>query len=188
MDRGFKVLLALKRTRLQVAKPLNIILRAKVRDELKKAGLLDQVDKRVWKKEWVVDLEPVGSGEAAFNYLAPYVFRVAISNNRILSLNDGKVAFEYKESATDEIKTSEVPAEVFIRRFLQHVLPKRFTKVRYYGLLSPSNRRLLNTARELLGAGRTNTAVNPLLGGEFTAEAFDCREGRRRIGRVSRVH
>jgi len=57
-------------------KPLNIIFRAKVRDELKKAGLLNKVDKRVWKKERVVDLEPVGSGEAAFKYLAPYIFRV----------------------------------------------------------------------------------------------------------------
>ena len=53
-------------------KPLNIIFRAKVRDELKKAGLFSQVDNRVWKKQWVVDLEPVGSGEAAFKYLAPY--------------------------------------------------------------------------------------------------------------------
>ena len=142
-------------------KPLNIIFRAKFRDELKKAGLFDQVDERVWKKEWVVDLEPVGSGEAAFKYLAPYIFRVAISNNRILSLNLGKVTFRYKESATDQIKTSQIPAEEFIRRFLQHVLPKRFTKIRYYGLLSPSNRRLLTKARQLLGAGCTKTGAQP---------------------------
>lgn len=133
-------------------KPLNIIFRAKVRDELKKVGLFNQVDKRVWNKEWVVDLEPVGSGEAAFKYLAPYIFRVAISNNRILSLKEGKVTFQYKESATDQIKTSQVTAEEFIRRFLQHVLPGRFVKVRYYGLLSPSNRHLLSKARKLLGA------------------------------------
>ena len=141
--------------------PLNIIFRAKVRDELKKAELFDQVDKRVWKKQWVVDLKAVGSGEAAFKYLAPYIFRVAISNNRILSLKDGKVTFQYKESATDQTKTSKITAQEFIRRFLQHVLPKRFTKVRYYGLLSPSNRRLLTTARELLGAGRTKTSAEP---------------------------
>jgi hypothetical protein len=131
-------------------KPLGIIFRAKVRDELKKDGLLAGVDKRVWNKEWVVDLEPVGSGEAAFKYLAPYIFRVAISNNRILSLKDGWVTFQYKDSATDQIKTSRVPAEEFIRRFLQHVLPNRFTKVRYYGLLSPGNRLLLDRARQIL--------------------------------------
>ena len=71
------------------------------------------------------------------------------------------VTFRYKESATDHIKTSEVSAQEFIRRFLQHVLPKRFTKVRYYGLLSPSNRRLLIKARELLGPGRTKTSAEP---------------------------
>jgi len=136
-------------------KPLNIIFRAKVRDELKKAGLLDQVDKRVWKKEWVVDLEPVGTGEAAFKYLAPYIFRVAISNNRILKLEDGRVTFKYKESTTDQVRFSTLSAEEFIRRFLQHVLPPRFVKVRYYGLLSPSNRHLLAKVRELLGAPAT---------------------------------
>jgi predicted Zn-ribbon and HTH transcriptional regulator len=132
--------------------PLGVIFRAKVRDELKKAGLFHRVDKRVWKKDWVVHSEAVGSGEAAFKYLAPYIFRVAISNNRILKLEDGKVTFKYKESATDQIKFSTVSAEEFTRRFLQHVLPERFVKVRYYGLLSPSNRGLLKRVRELLGA------------------------------------
>lgn len=139
-------------------KPLNIIFRAKVRDELKKAALFNQIDERVWKKEWVVDLEPVGSGEAAFKYLAPYIFRVAISNNRILKLEGGKVTFKYKDSATDQIRFSTVTAEEFIRRFLQHVLPERFVKVRYYGLLSPSNRHLLRKVRQLLGATVTERA------------------------------
>lgn len=152
-------------------KPLGIIFRAKVRDELKKAGLSGQVDKRVWNKEWVIDLEPVGSGEAAFKYLAPYIFRVAISNNRIVKMEDGKVIFKYKESATDQIKTSEVPAEEFIGRFLQHVLPKRFVKVRYYGLLAPRNRHQLDRVRELLGAtvterGRAVRDENVKEGGE----------------------
>lgn len=141
--------------------PLGLIFRAKFRDALKKASLLDQVDKRVWKKEWVVHCEPVGSGEAAFKYLAPYIFRVAISNNRIVSLDKGEVTFQYKESATDQVKTRQVPAEEFIRRFLQHVLPKRFTKVRYYGLLSPSNRDLLAKARKALATARTKIAAQP---------------------------
>lgn len=154
-------------------KPLNIIFRAKVRDELKKAGLYSQVDKRVWNKEWVVDLEPVGSGEAAFKYLAPYIFRVAISNNRIVKMEDGKVTFQYKESATDQIKFSTVTAEEFIRRFLQHVLPQRFVKVRYYGLLSPSNRHLLNKARELLGARISKP--NAVVAGQGVEDAGQAR-------------
>ena len=131
-------------------KPLAIIFRAKLRDQLKKAGLFASVDRSVWKKRWVVDCEPVGSGEQAFKYLAPYIFRVAISNNRILKLEDGRVTFKYKDSATHQIQFCPVTAEEFIRRFLQHVLPPRFIKVRYFGLMSPGNRHLLTKARELL--------------------------------------
>ncbi|MGH9428323.1 MAG: IS91 family transposase [Terriglobia bacterium] len=131
-------------------KALSVIFRAKVRDELKKADLFDQVDEQVWKKDWVVHCEAVGDGESAFKYLAPYIFRVALSNNRILKLESGFVTFQYKESATDKIKTCTLSAEEFIRRFLQPVLPERFIKVRYYGLLAPSHRHLLNRARELL--------------------------------------
>ena len=153
-------------------KPLGIIFRAKVRDSLEKAGLLKEVDSRAWKKEWVIDLEPVGTGEAAFKYLAPYIFRVAISNNRILKLEEGKVTFKYKESATDRVRISTLTAEEFIGRFLQHVLPARFVKVRYYGLLSPTNRHLLERAREQLGinAGETGARSRETTGEESLAK------------------
>ena len=131
-------------------KALSRIFRAKFRDSLKKTALFAQADARVWRKDWVVHCEPVGSGEQAFKYLAPYIFRVAISNKRLEKLRDGRITFSYKESATDQIKRCTVSAEEFIRRFLQHVLPKRFIKVRYYGLLSPANRHLLLKARQLL--------------------------------------
>ena len=131
---------------------LSVIFRAKFRDLLKKTELFDQVDGRVWKKEWVVHSEPVGTGTAAFKYLAPYVFRVAISNSRIVKLHEARVTFKYKDSATDQVKYATVSAEEFMRRFLQHVLPERFVKVRYYGLLSPGNRHLLKRVREALGS------------------------------------
>jgi hypothetical protein len=133
-------------------KALSVIFRAKFRDLLKKTELFDEVDPRVWKKQWVVHSEPVGTGEAAFKYLAPYVFRVAISNNRIVKLEDGRVTFKYKDSASDETRFCTLSAEEFMRRFLQHVLPERFMKVRYYGLLAGGNRHLLRQARELLRA------------------------------------
>jgi Putative transposase/Transposase zinc-binding domain len=138
-------------------KPLAIIFRAKLRDELKQAGLWAQVDRRVWNKDWVVDCKPVGSGEQAFKYLAPYIFRVAISNHRLLKLAAGQVTFAFKESATDLVKSCRLPAQEFIRRFLQHVLPPRFIKVRYYGLLSPRQRPRLQLARQLL----SSTASQP---------------------------
>ncbi len=143
-------------------KPLSVLFRAKFRDELKKTDLFSLVDEQVWQKDWVVHCEPVDRGQEAFRYLAPYIFRVAISNNRILKLAEGEVTFQYKESATDQVKTATLPAEEFIRRFLQHVLPDRFVKVRYYGLLSPSNRHLLKRARQWLGG----SAVEPKTSGQ----------------------
>lgn len=131
-------------------KALSRIFRAKFRDALKKTELFALVGARAWRKDWVVHSEPVGSGEQAFKYLAPYIFRVAISNNRLRKLHEGQVTFTYKESATDQLQRCTITAEEFIRRFLQHVLPRRFIKVRYYGLLNPAHRQLLLQARQLL--------------------------------------
>lgn len=133
-------------------KALSRIFRAKLRDALKKIDLFAQVEQRVWRKDWVVHSEPVGSGAQAFQYLAPYIFRVALSNNRLRKLEQGNVTFSYKESASAQLKHCTVSAHEFIRRFLQHVLPPRFIKVRYYGLLSPAQRPLLQKARQLLSA------------------------------------
>ena len=133
-------------------KALSPIFRAKFRDELKKTELFSLVDSHVWRKDWVVHSEPVGSGEAAFKYLAPYIFRVALSNGRLCSLHNGQVTFAYKESSTDQPRRCTLTAQEFIRRFLQHVLPNRFIKVRYYGLLSPAQRQRLRKARQLLMA------------------------------------
>jgi hypothetical protein len=131
-------------------KALSPIFRAKFRDQLKKSDLFALLAPRVWRKDWVVHSEAVGSGQQAFQYLAPYIFRVALSNNRLRHLHDGQVTFSYKESATDQLKRCTVTAQEFIRRFLQHVLPNRFIKVRYYGLLSPAHRQRLHQARQLL--------------------------------------
>lgn len=140
-------------------KALSPIFRAKFRDQLKKTDLFAAVAPLVWQKDWVVHSEAVGSGLQAFQYLAPYIFRVAISNHRLCHLHDGQVTFAYKESATDQLKRCTVTAQEFIRRFLQHVLPPRFIKVRYYGLLSPAHRQLLLKARQLLSL--TTTKLKP---------------------------
>jgi ribosomal protein L37AE/L43A len=82
-------------------KALSPIFRAKFRDALKQSELFAQVPAQVWQKDWVVHSEPVGSGRQAFQYLAPYIFRVALSNNRLRQLDNGNVSFSYKDSATD---------------------------------------------------------------------------------------
>jgi hypothetical protein len=133
-------------------KPLSRLFRAKFRAALQQAGLVQQVPPQVWRLAWVVHCQPVGRGEAALKYLAPYVFCVALSNRRILKLQDGQVTFCYRDSATGHWKTRTLPAEEFIRRFLQHVLPKGFQKVRYYGFFSPGQRHCLHQVRQLLGA------------------------------------
>jgi hypothetical protein len=84
-------------------------------------------------------------------YLTPYIFRVAISNNRIVKITNQQVAFRYKPTDTGKIKTCTLSVEEFIRRFLQHVLPRGFVKVRYYGFFSPGLRARLACLHEQLG-------------------------------------
>jgi hypothetical protein len=98
----------------------------------------------------VVHCEPVGTGLGALKYLAPYIFRVAISNNRILKLENDRVTFRYRDTETGAERFCTLDAEEFIHRFLQHVLPKGFVKVRYYGLFSPGQRKPLTALRKQL--------------------------------------
>jgi hypothetical protein len=133
---------------------LSKIFRAKFRDELKKTApeLFNTIPPKTWhwREKWVVHIEPVGTGEHALEYLAPYIFQVAISNKRLLKLEDGQVTFQYQQSKTKQWKVKTMPAEKFIASFLQHVLPPRFIKVRYYGILSSQQREKLEKAKELL--------------------------------------
>ena len=128
-------------------KPLAALFRAKVRAALRQTPLYAEVPAEVWTQAWVVDCRPVGNARAALKSLAPYIFRVALSNNRIIRVADDQVTFRYTVGATGQTKYSTLPAEVFIQRFLQHILPKGFVKVRYYGLFRPGNRPLLARIR-----------------------------------------
>jgi hypothetical protein len=92
----------------------------------------------------------VGTGLGALKYLAPYIFRVAISNNRILKVENDRVTFRYRDTETGSERFCTLDAEEFIHRFLQHVLPKNFVKVRYYGLFSPGLRKPLTALRQQL--------------------------------------
>jgi putative transposase/transposase-like zinc-binding protein len=107
----------------------------------------------VWTKGWVVYGQPTVHGpEQVLRYLGRYVHRIALTNNRILSLEDGQVGFRDQDSQTSRWHTMTLPAQEFIRRFLQHVLPQGFHKVRYYGLWSPVHRPLLHQLQLLLAA------------------------------------
>jgi hypothetical protein len=131
-------------------KALSILFRAKFRDAMDRAGLLTQIDPAVWRRDWVVHSEAVGDGRASLKYLAPYVFRVAISDRRIVSCADGRVTFSYRRSGSNRWRKMTVDAHEFIRRFLQHVLPRGFPKVRHYGFLSPNSRESIEAVRWLV--------------------------------------
>jgi len=96
------------------------------------------------RKEWVVYAKPpFGGPHHVLKYLAPYTHRVAIANGRLLSVRDGQVQFRWRDSRDkNRIKVMSLDAVEFIRRFLLHVLPSGFVKIRHFGLLASRNRRL----------------------------------------------
>ncbi len=154
--------LASKHRRYLVPVPaLSPIFRAKVCAALKKAGLLEQVPPSVWKKTWVAHCQPAGRGEQVLDYLGRYIFRVAIPNSRLERLQDGQVTFRYRDNRTQKLRQVTLPAVEFLHRFLQHVLPRGCTKVRYYGLWSPTCRTQLERARTLLAVPPPPTSVEP---------------------------
>jgi len=107
--------------------------------------------KSIQQKDWVVHCKPAVQGtRTVLNYLARYIHRVAITNNRIISADNGKVTFRYKDSGGAQTKTMTVSAQEFIRRFLQHVLPDGIHKVRYYGLWSPTHHKNLSKIQQIL--------------------------------------
>lgn len=107
------------------------------------------------KKEWVVYAKPpFGGPQHVIDYLGRYTHRVAISNHRLLSMEDGRVSFawkDYRDAGKDKVMT--VAAEEFIRLFLQHALPTGFQRIRYYGFLANCHRaEKLPLCRRLLAA------------------------------------
>jgi hypothetical protein len=133
-------------------KALSMLFRAKFRDARKREGLLHQADPAVWCRDWVVHSRATGDGRASLGYLAPYVFRVAIGDHRIVSCDDGKVTFTYRRVGSNRPQKMTLDAHEFLRRFLPHVLPAGFQKVRHYGFQSPSSGTLLEAVRWLITA------------------------------------
>ena len=111
-------------------------------EELKYKDVFRCFVDRLYNKEWVVYCKPpFGSAEHVIGYLGRYTHRVAISNNRIVAFENGYVVFKWKDYRdNNKEKYMTVTAEEFIRRFLMHVLPCKFVKIRHYGILSNRNR------------------------------------------------
>ena len=131
-------------------KAMSKIFKAKFCDEMEKGGLLSHIPSKVWAIDWNVDCQAIGSSESSIKYLSPYVFKVAISDNRIVKVENRDVLFRYKKTGSKRWRTMKLDAIEFIRRFFQHVLPTGFMKVRYYGFLSPSSSITLDHIRQLM--------------------------------------
>ena len=131
-------------------RPFTRIFKAKFRDAIKKANLISKITPSVWKEKWVAHSQSAGKGQNSLRYLARYVFRVAISNNRIKSIENNSITFLHKDRQRKTYKTTTLEAMEFIRRFLQHVLPKGFMKIRHYGFLNPNSAFSIEKLRELI--------------------------------------
>jgi hypothetical protein len=126
--------------------------------------------------EWVVYAKPpFGGPEAVLKYLARYTHRIAVSNHRLLDATDDHVSFTWKDYRHDHrrrVMTLEISE--FVRRFLLHVLPHRFVKIRYYGLLAQSQRATaLQQCRDLLGESQ-NTTATPGAADSNDGDDVDC--------------
>jgi hypothetical protein len=134
-------------------KALSKLIAARFRDGLEKAKpeAFGSLPRKIWKREWCSFCKPYGRGKkAVLDYLARYAFRIAITNTRIVAMDDTHVTFKYKQRETGEWETCRLTGVEFLRRFLMHVLPRGFHKLRYYGLWHHSKRHLQKQARLLL--------------------------------------
>jgi hypothetical protein len=157
-------------------KALSKIIRGKFLEALEKACLEGRLGDRVppaqfpgflrklRRKKWVIYAkEAFGGSQKAFHYLSRYTHRVAISNHRLVSLAEGKVSFQARDnSRPGQKRLVTLTAPEFIRRFLLHVLPPRFVKIRHYGLMAPSNAKTkLDQARALLSLQKPPAPEEP---------------------------
>jgi len=131
---------------------LSRLFRGKFKAALTTAGLCDPVPSQVWHKAWVTHGQPAGTGTEVLSYFAPSIYRIALTNNRLETLEDGHVTFRFKQRPSPGWKRLTLPAEVLLHRFLQHVRPRGCINVRSYGLLSPSRRKVLPPIRTLVAA------------------------------------
>jgi hypothetical protein len=131
-------------------KALSLISRALFKEAIRQVGLLEHIAPQVWTIPWNVHSQAQHHGYSAFTYLAPYVFKVAIANSRIVSLKDRTVTVTYRKPGSARPRTTRLDVMEFLRRFLQHVLPDGFMKVRHFGFMHTSSAIKTDTLRQMI--------------------------------------
>ena len=143
--------------------------------ELADPQTFQHLKNELYRTEWVVYAkEPFAEPEHVFRYLGRYIHKVAISNERLIKLENGVVHFHTKDG-----NVAALPAVEFLRRFLMHVLPKGFVKIRHYGLFASSNvKTKLETAKRILEPPPTDDQVRKE---DEAPEPYDWREHLRQL-------
>jgi Putative transposase/Transposase zinc-binding domain len=138
-------------------KPLAVRMRNRFRAALKAADfkLYLTLPSKAWAKAWNVDARAVGSGERAFEYLARYTQKTALDAARILKVTERTVTIGWIDRQSGRRRTAALEGHQFLRRFLQHVLPRGFVRLRHFGFLSPAARDTYQHIRWLLEAPAT---------------------------------
>ena len=136
------------------AKPLAVRMRNRFRAALKAADfkLYLTLPATAWRKPWNVDARPVGSGAKAFEYIARYIQKTALDSGRILKVTDHGVTIGWIDRESDQRRSAVLTGHDFLNRFLQHVLPRGFVRVRHFGFLSAAARGRYQRLRALLRA------------------------------------
>jgi len=131
-------------------KALSPVSRAIFKAEMHPAGLVEQIAPQAWHTAWNVHSQANPHGATSLQYLAPSVFKVAIANRRLVSLQDRIVTFTYRKPGSTRPRTTQLDVLECMRRFLQHVLPSGFMKGRHFGFMSatcaintPDSRRMM---------------------------------------------
>ena len=147
-----------------------------LKDSIKDIKSFNKFIEPLYSKTWITYIEPSkGKAENVIEYVGRYSFRVAISNDRIKNIENGNITFEYKDyKDNSKIKEMTITAEEFIRRFLLHVLPEHFTKIKHYGLLSNRNKKNnIKFCRLLISRILTNEFVSTIT---RTFHEFKCKK------------
>lgn len=177
--------LPIKRKKFLVPKSmLSTIFRARFMKLARKALPHIKFPQSVWDKKWVVYPKPVRKrAQKVLEYLARYIYRIAITNRRIVADNNGKITFEYQDSGTSKWKKMTLPAFEFMRRFLQHVLPKGFHKTRTYGFLAPRYKNIFYSLKLKLETSKENiqpqTQKNNI--SKYYRRCPKCKTGKMRV-------
>jgi len=153
--------------------------------EAEHQDLLKTIPARAWKQSWVVDVQPVGRGHTALRYLAAYVQKTALGASRLVACDERTVTFTHQDRATGENKTLRLSGEEFLRRFLQHVMPTGFQRVRHYGWLSPAAKKRRERIHALLD---WKPAVPPEVSSTacWAPQCPRCRKPMRLLGPLAR--